>query len=64
MRTRVLDRHAGLLGQQLNRLRALAQQVEQLNALRARDRVTDAGELSVQRVFEFSVTQVVLACLF
>jgi hypothetical protein len=50
--TRILDRGRGLLGELLNGLLALAQEIEQLEPLGARDRVADPGELGMQRILE------------
>ena len=51
---RVGDGDAGLLGERLDGARALAEQVEQLEPLRGRDRLADAGELLVDLVLELS----------
>jgi hypothetical protein len=50
--TRILDCGRGLLGELFNGLLALAQEIQQLESLGARDRVTDPGELGVQGILE------------
>ena len=50
--TRILDRGRGLLGELFNGLLALAQEIQQLESLGARDRVADPGELGVQGILE------------
>ena len=55
MCARVLDGRRRLIGQQLDRLLALGQEIEELDALRARQRVSDAGKLCVQQIFELAM---------
>ena len=50
--TRILDRGRGLLGELFDGLLALAQEIEQLESLGARDRLADPGEMGVQGILE------------
>src|SRR5437868_14186633 len=52
---RVFERCGGLLGQRLDRLLALTQEVEELDALGARNGVANASELLVQGVLELAM---------
>jgi hypothetical protein len=56
---RVLDPRRRLLGERLDSLLALREKVEQLDAHRARNSVSDPRELGVEGVFEFAVGHVV-----
>jgi len=51
----VLDRRRHMLGERFNGFLSLAEQVEQLDSLGARQGMADARELSVEGVFELSV---------
>ena len=58
MRAGVLEWSACVFGELFDGRLPLAQEVEQLDTLRARERVADAGELRVERVFELAVRHV------
>jgi hypothetical protein len=61
VRAGVLDRSRALLGELLDRLLPLAEEVEDLDPLGAPERMTDPGELPVEGVLELPMGHLALA---